>query len=79
MVSGLTVLRKKERMVLLQIADKLQENIDELTELEVQNNGKTRREARSDAEEAAIHFVIMQVCLLCLMAKRMKPLGICRH
>lgn len=42
--------------VLLQIADKLQENIDELTELEVQNNGKTRREARSDAEEAASTF-----------------------
>ncbi|WHY68877.1 aldehyde dehydrogenase family protein [Neobacillus sp. SuZ13] len=42
--------------VLLQIADKLQENIDELTELEVQNNGKTRREARSDAEEAAHTF-----------------------
>ncbi|GAA1385375.1 hypothetical protein GCM10009597_46590 [Peribacillus frigoritolerans] len=42
--------------VLVQIADKLQENIDELTELEVQNNGKTRREARSDAEEAANTF-----------------------
>ncbi|MGE7609824.1 aldehyde dehydrogenase family protein [Peribacillus frigoritolerans] len=42
--------------VLLQIADKLQENIDELTELEVQNNGKTRREARSDAEEAVNTF-----------------------
>ncbi|MBP1948369.1 aldehyde dehydrogenase family protein [Virgibacillus litoralis] len=42
--------------VLLQIADKLQENIDELTNLEVQNNGKTRREARSDAEEAANTF-----------------------
>ncbi|QGQ48689.1 aldehyde dehydrogenase family protein [Metabacillus sediminilitoris] len=43
--------------VLLQIADKLQENIDELTELEVQNNGKTRREAQSDAEEAVGTFI----------------------
>jgi betaine-aldehyde dehydrogenase len=42
--------------VLLQIADKLQENIDVLTDLEVQNNGKTRREAQSDAEEAAHTF-----------------------
>ncbi|WP_223592734.1 aldehyde dehydrogenase family protein [Neobacillus bataviensis] len=42
--------------VLLQIADKLQENIDVLTDLEVQNNGKTRREAQSDAEEAASTF-----------------------
>ncbi|WP_286230492.1 aldehyde dehydrogenase family protein [Neobacillus mesonae] len=42
--------------VLLQIADKLQENIDVLTDLEVQNNGKTRREAQSDAEEAAATF-----------------------
>lgn len=42
--------------VLHQIADKLQDNLDELTDLEVQNNGKTRREARSDVEEAASTF-----------------------
>lgn len=42
--------------VLHQIANKLEENIDELTELEVQNNGKTRREAQSDAEESANTF-----------------------
>ncbi|MED3564351.1 aldehyde dehydrogenase family protein [Bacillus xiapuensis] len=42
--------------VLLQIADRLQENIDELRDLEVQNNGKTKREAQSDAEEAVNTF-----------------------
>lgn len=42
--------------VLLQIADKLQENIHELRDLEVQNNGKTKREAQSDAEEAVHTF-----------------------
>ncbi|MFJ5758945.1 aldehyde dehydrogenase family protein [Neobacillus sp. NPDC093182] len=42
--------------VLLQIADLLQENIDELRDLEVQNNGKTKREAESDVEEAVNTF-----------------------
>lgn len=42
--------------VLLQIAGKLEENIDALTALEVENNGKTVREARADAEDAANAF-----------------------
>lgn len=42
--------------VLLQIADLLQENIYELRDLEVQNNGKTKREAESDVEEAVNTF-----------------------
>lgn len=42
--------------VLLQIADLLQENSDELRDLEVQNNGKTKREAASDVEEAVNTF-----------------------
>ncbi|NHC40267.1 aldehyde dehydrogenase family protein [Bacillus sp. MM2020_1] len=42
--------------VLLQIADILQENMDELRDLEVQNNGKTKREAQSDAEDAVNTF-----------------------
>lgn len=42
--------------VLLQIADVIEENIDELRDLEVENNGKTKREAQSDAEEAASTF-----------------------
>lgn len=48
--------RQERAMVLNEIANKLQDNIHELTELEVQNNGKTRREALSDAEEAANTF-----------------------
>ncbi|MGG1679664.1 aldehyde dehydrogenase family protein [Neobacillus sp. NRS-1170] len=47
---------KERAAVLVQIADKLQENMDVLTDLEVQNNGKTRREAQSDVEEAAHTF-----------------------
>jgi betaine-aldehyde dehydrogenase len=42
--------------VLLQIADLLQENFDELRDLEVENNGKTKREAESDVEEAVNTF-----------------------
>lgn len=42
--------------VLSQIADKMKENIEVLTELEVQNNGKTWREAQADAEDAANTF-----------------------
>ncbi|MEC1520566.1 aldehyde dehydrogenase family protein [Neobacillus niacini] len=42
--------------VLLQIADLIQENSDELRDLEVQNNGKTKREAESDVEEAVNTF-----------------------
>lgn len=42
--------------VLHQIADKLEMNIETLTELEVENNGKTRREARADAEDAVNAF-----------------------
>ncbi|WP_066073556.1 aldehyde dehydrogenase family protein [Neobacillus soli] len=47
---------QERAVVLLQIADILQENMDVLTDLEVQNNGKTKREAQSDAEEAANTF-----------------------
>ncbi|WP_163971860.1 aldehyde dehydrogenase family protein [Oceanobacillus halotolerans] len=42
--------------VLLQIADKMEENLDALIELEVENNGKTKREAESDATDAANTF-----------------------
>lgn len=42
--------------VLLQIAELLQENFDELRDIEVQNNGKTKREAESDVEEAVNTF-----------------------
>lgn len=42
--------------VLLQIADIMDKSLDELAALEVENNGKTRREAESDAEEAANTF-----------------------
>lgn len=42
--------------VLLQIAEKMEENLDELAELEMKNNGKTLREAQSDAADAANTF-----------------------
>ncbi|UOQ91859.1 aldehyde dehydrogenase family protein [Halobacillus shinanisalinarum] len=42
--------------VLLQIAEKMEEHLNELAELEVQNNGKTKREAESDAQEAINSF-----------------------
>ncbi|MBD8005327.1 aldehyde dehydrogenase family protein [Bacillus norwichensis] len=42
--------------VLLQIAVKMEENLDELAQLEMRNNGKTLREARSDAADAANTF-----------------------
>lgn len=42
--------------VLLQIADKMEESLDELADLETMNNGKTRREALSDAEESVNTF-----------------------
>ncbi|GIN93424.1 betaine aldehyde dehydrogenase [Siminovitchia terrae] len=42
--------------VLLQIADKMEENLEELADLETMNNGKTKREALSDAEESVNTF-----------------------
>jgi betaine-aldehyde dehydrogenase len=42
--------------VLEQIADQMEDNLDELVELEMQNNGKTRREAQADATDAAGTF-----------------------
>ncbi|WP_313428930.1 aldehyde dehydrogenase family protein [Siminovitchia terrae] len=42
--------------VLLQIADKMEENLEELADLETLNNGKTKREALSDAEESVNTF-----------------------
>lgn len=42
--------------VLMQIADKLAANSDTLIELEVENNGKTKREAQSDTFEAINTF-----------------------
>lgn len=42
--------------VLLQIADKMEENLEELAVLETMNNGKTKREALSDAEESVNTF-----------------------
>jgi betaine-aldehyde dehydrogenase len=48
--------QQERAAVLLQIADLLQENMDELRDLEVQNNGKTKREAESDVEEAVNTF-----------------------
>lgn len=42
--------------VLFQIADKMEESIDVLADLEVENNGKTKREAESDAIESAKAF-----------------------
>ncbi|WP_419955267.1 aldehyde dehydrogenase family protein [Neobacillus niacini] len=48
--------QQERAAVLLQIADLLQENSDELRDLEVQNNGKTKREAASDVEEAVNTF-----------------------
>lgn len=42
--------------VLFQIADKMEENMDVLSNLEVENNGKTKREAQSDAAESAKAF-----------------------
>lgn len=42
--------------VLSQIADKLEAHIDEMTNLEVLNNGKTRREAESDVIESVNTF-----------------------
>jgi betaine-aldehyde dehydrogenase len=48
--------QQERAAVLLQIADLLQENMDDLRDLEVQNNGKTKREAESDVEEAVNTF-----------------------
>jgi betaine-aldehyde dehydrogenase len=48
--------QQERAAVLLQIADLLQENMDEIRDLEVQNNGKTKREAESDVEEAVNTF-----------------------
>ncbi|PAV29623.1 aldehyde dehydrogenase [Virgibacillus profundi] len=42
--------------VLLQIADMMEDNMNELVALEVENNGKTKREAESDASDAADAF-----------------------
>lgn len=42
--------------ILLQIADKIEVNLKELAELEVINNGKTKREAEADAEDAVNTF-----------------------
>lgn len=42
--------------VLLQIADKMDENMEAFIALEVENNGKTRREAESDAADSAETF-----------------------
>ncbi len=42
--------------VLLQMAVKMEENLDELAQLEMRNNGKTLREAQADAADAANTF-----------------------
>ncbi|SHG81833.1 aldehyde dehydrogenase family protein [Ornithinibacillus halophilus] len=42
--------------VLLEIADKMEESLDELVTLEVENNGKTRKEAEYDALDAVSSF-----------------------
>ncbi|MFD1708912.1 aldehyde dehydrogenase family protein [Siminovitchia sediminis] len=42
--------------VLLQIAEKMEEHLEDIIELEIQNNGKTRREAQSDATGAVYTF-----------------------
>lgn len=52
-----STLSPQERSITLtQIADKLEEHIDELVDLEVENNGKTKREAFFDAEDAVQTF-----------------------
>ncbi|MFD1706992.1 aldehyde dehydrogenase family protein [Siminovitchia sediminis] len=47
---------RERAKVLLQIAEKMEEHLDELAELEMKNNGKTLREAQSDAADAAHTF-----------------------
>lgn len=47
---------QKRSVVMFQIASKLEEHIEELTNLEVENNGKTYREAYSDALESINTF-----------------------
>lgn len=47
---------KERAVVLFQIADLLEAHVEELTDLEVENNGKTKREAASDAEESVNTF-----------------------
>ncbi len=42
--------------ILFQIADKIEVNLNELAELEVMNNGKTKREADADVEDAVNTF-----------------------
>lgn len=52
-----STLSPQERSVtLIQIADKLEEHLDELVNLEVENNGKTKREAFYDAQDAIETF-----------------------
>ncbi|WP_339160745.1 aldehyde dehydrogenase family protein [Siminovitchia sp. FSL H7-0308] len=47
---------QERAQTLLEIAEKMEESMDELADLEMQNNGKTRREAQADAAEAANTF-----------------------
>lgn len=52
-----STLSPHERSITLnQIADKLEKHLEELIELEVENNGKTNREALFDAEDAVQTF-----------------------
>lgn len=47
---------KRRSNLLLKLADKIEENLNELAELETINNGKTLREAKGDVEEAIKTF-----------------------
>lgn len=66
--------RQERAVVLQQIADKMQEQIDELVALEVENNGKTIMDAQADAEDAVNTFRYYASLLLSETDQTLTPL-----
>lgn len=65
--------RQERATILQQIANKMQDHIDELIALEVENNGKTKMDAQADAEDAINTFRYYASLLLSSTDQTLEP------